>query len=590
MPLLSRLPDNFGILSSSSGAAVDGPPITLTIELFGQGLGNIGLNQLGITGPCGGFTFTPVPSNSGSGGYTKLSMVIPLSKTIQFQPNFYRGGNNIRNEVSNGTPTTSSAKDGGDGAAFSIDNEWMAIAGGSGVVQYTATQFQATTGGCPSGYGISILSTTITVIGSPTTNGTGGVNILNPTASPTFGGDVTTSAFSSFSGTFPNTVYNFDGTLRGAGGGGAPGGPSIASTTATAGKGNIRIYADTNGASTSGPIASVPGVNMELISSADGFWVGDSKVVVTSPVTGLSTTFLRDTTISARELKALLEPTIDLAFDVELWGEGFGNDPNLNNVTFLGPPTSDIITPVANNAGAGGYTKLRMVVPIGFNISMQPRLYSGGVSNNTVTGSSSKTGGNAAAISVNGEWMGIAGGSGNIKYNETSNYSVSPGTPPQRFGSLTISELVQPTVQGRGGINAVNPTASPQIGGSANINYNVTVTGTNISSSGSLRGGGGAGAPGGVGYVGTTPAQGGGGNIRIWAETGAVGTPKPDGDLQSVPGVYMRLADSTDGINIGPSRVVITNPINGIKITYNTDTTLTAQQLRNLLYPTLPPI
>lgn len=588
MPSLSKASDNLGLIFSSVGSFV-----SFDIELFGQGLGDIGLFNGGITAPCGAFTQTPFPTNSGSGGYTKLSMVVPLDKTISFQPNFYRGGDDSRTETFNGTPsTTTTIGEGGDASAFAIDGEWMAIAGGSGRVGWTGSIFQVTSGTCPGGYGISIYQSSITNVIPPTTNGSGGVNILNPTASPSIGGTSFSSATSTQAGSFPNLSYNFNGTLRGAGGGGAPGGrgAGITTTIAEAGKGNIRIYADTNGISTSGSIASVPGVTMQLVSSADGFWLGQSKVVVTSPVTGLSTTFTQDTDMTGRELKALLEPKTEMAFDVELFGQGIGSNPNLSNISFFGPPSSDTVTPVANNSGLGGYTKLRVISPISSNISAQPRLYRGGLEI-TTAGSVLGSGGDGSAFSIDGQWMAIAGGSGRIKYRETSSYSYdSSGTVIQRFGTSTISELIQPVVQGRGGVNVTNPTASPQNGQNSSITYTSTLTPSgptsgNLSSNGTLGGGGGGGAPGGPAWVGISSAQGGGGNIRVWAETALSGIATSKGDLTSVSGVYMRLLNSSNGTSSGVSKVVIRSPITGIAVTYFNDSTFSIQSLRSILYP-----
>jgi len=553
--------------------------VAFNIELFGEGKGDIGLVRLGLTGPCGSVTQTPVPTSSGSGGYTKLSMVVPLDKTISFQPKFYRGGdlsvteNGITN-VSRGVA--------GDGAAFAIDGEWMAIAGGSSQVGYDLFLREVRSGTCSPPGGYSSIQNIIDNIIEPTTNGGGGVNVDNPTASPSIG----TTAFANIpisgtTGTFPNSVSTFDGTFGSPGGAGA-----FAGNAGVAGKGNIRIYADTSGISTSGSIPSVPEVFMRLVDSADGFWVGQSKVVVTSPVTGLSTTFTQDTDMSARELKALLEPTTDIAFDIELFGEGIGSDPNLVSATFFGPPSSDIITPVANNSLLGGYTKLRVIAPIISSISPQPRLYSGGAGKRADGSSTGRPAAYAAAFDIDGEWMAIAGGSGVIKYEENSSYSIdNTATPIQRFGQLTISNLVQPVVPGRGGVNVTNPTASPQNGSDSLVTYSFTNAFPNFSSSGSLGGGGGGGAPGGSNWVGTTPAQGGGGNIRVWAETAAAGIATSKGDLTSVPGVYMKLLNSSNGTSSGIAKVVITSPITGIAVTYTNNSTFSIENLRSILYP-----
>jgi hypothetical protein len=574
MPFLSKTADNLGLIFAGSTEG----PFQFFVELFGEGFANQSFTNLSdsiVTG-------NPVVQN-GAGGYTKLLMQMPPSNILQIRPNFYAGGNDNVTSTGNVDPGSFvSVSSGGDASGIALNDTWLAVAGGGGKGSYTLSASSV------SGPGIFSNQFTYTPTGIGG-NGLGGYNVSNPLASPSVGQDCNSTQFSSAStGTVSTYNANFDN--NGASGGGAPGGTITPQDSGGGGGANIRIWYENN--ILDGYLTSFPAVKMTYVNSTDGAWEGSPKVVVSSPVTGLAVTFTTNTDITVRELGALLEPATDIAFDVELFGGGIGSDPNLVNATFFGPPSSDIIGPVANNSLLGGYTKLRVVAPISSSISPQPRLYSGGVGRRFDGSTAGRSGGNAAAFSIDGEWMGIAGGSGVIKYQENSNYSVNAGsTPIQRFGSLTITGLVQPTIPGRGGVNVTNPTASPQNGSDSSITYSSSSGGIfpnlNYSSSGSIGGGGGGGAPGGTNWSGTTPAQGGGGNIRVWAETAAAGIATSKGDLTSVPGVYMRLLDSSDGTSSGTSRVVIRSPVTGIAVTYTNDSTISLVTLRNLLYPGL---
>jgi len=570
------------------------------VELYGEGLGDIGLSNSGDVGP--GFTVGPVPSNSLRGGYTKLRMIAPSSaSSISFLPQTYSGGvvtvtgPNIPADPVTGATTYSldgasglnEAFNGGAGAAFSIDGEWMGIAGGSGVVRYAADQTVVS--------GSTTREITIDPTDFPIVPGRGGVNSGNPTASPGRGGDVLSA---------DNPVIFFAGTqsaiqiFGGAGGGGAGGGPAATPgvSAAEGGGGNIRVYAESDGTFDTGDI-TLPGLDpiyMRLENSRDNFWLGASKVVVSHPVTGVSLEFTSDTTISIRELRALLIPTQEVVFEVELFGAGLGVVPITSSGTdeFRPAPLPNSNTTVRTNVDylAGGYTKLKMFVPVSDTntISFEPALYLGGKQDSGSTSPGDPGGQNASAFSVDGEWMGIAGGGGDGRHSVTVTRDISTDAD----GFITLDRSIysgfsfnNATVPGKGGVNVGNPTASPQNGGDYRETFDTTFgTGGRSTSSGSTGGGGGGGASGGIGRGASPvgPGDGGEGNIRIYAETNGAQT---KGDLTSVPGVYMELLDSADDFWVGGSKVTIKNILNGDISTFNTNRTFTTKELREIFYP-----
>jgi len=533
------------------------------IELYGEGLGDIGLFNSGAVDP--GFTVGPVPSDSLKGGYTKLRMIVPSSaSSISFLPKTYSGGVNTITGTQFGGGATSysfiaESTGGGDAAAFSIDGEWMGIAGGSGVVRYQAETVLSDPGGFPPKQEITLLEI-------PTVPGRGGVNVANPTASPGRGGDILSE---NNPVTFLTNTQLATQIFGGAGGGGAGGGPAATPgvSAAEGGGGNIRVYEQTNGTSDTGDIF-LPGIDpiyMRLENSIDNFWLGASKVVVSHPVTGVSLEFTSDTTISIRELRALLIPTEEVVFEIELFGAGLGVVSRTSGgFTEFRPGFPDLGTPTFTDVDslAGGYTKLKMFVPVSEadTISFEPALYLGGKQDSGSTSPGATPARNASAFSINGQWMGIAGGGGDARYSITATRDTTITD-----GFITLDRTIysgfsfdNATVPGKGGVNIGNPTASPQNGGDYRYTVVTTSSGSRTLTTGSSGGGGGGGAFGGIGRGASPvgPGDGGEGNIRIYAET-AGGQTK--GDLTSVPGVYMELLDSADDFWIGNSKVVIKN-------------------------------
>jgi len=559
------------------------------IELYGEGLGDIGLSNSGAVDP--EFTVGPVPSDSLKGGYTKLRMIVPSSaSSISFLPKTYSGGVNTITGTQFGGGATSysfiaESTGGGDAAAFSIDGEWMGIAGGSGVVRYQAETVLSDPGGFPPKQEITLLEI-------PTVPGRGGVNVANPTASPGRGGDILSE---NNPVTFLTNTQLATQIFGGAGGGGAGGGPAATPgvSAAEGGGGNIRVYEQTNGTSDTGDIF-LPGIDpiyMRLENSIDNFWLGASKVVVSHPVTGVSLEFTSDTTISIRELRALLIPTEEVVFEIELFGAGLGVVSRTSGgFTEFRPGFPDLGTPTFTDVDslAGGYTKLKMFVPVSEadTISFEPALYLGGKQDSGSTSPGATPARNASAFSINGQWMGIAGGGGDARYSITATRDTTITD-----GFITLDRTIysgfsfdNATVPGKGGVNIGNPTASPQNGGDYRYTVVTTSSGSRTLTTGSSGGGGGGGAFGGIGRGASPvgPGDGGEGNIRIYAET-AGGQTK--GDLTSVPGVYMELLDSADDFWIGNSKVVIKNILNGDISTFNTNRTLTTKELREVFYP-----
>ena len=611
-PLISRATDNLGLIFSLQlGGAGGGGPVPVQdffydIELFGEGFENSTPVSEERYGP-GGSGVTPGRLNlqSNLGGYTKLRMKSLTSSEISFEPQLYLGGRILTSKNTNGSIASVEKSAAGDAAAFSIDGEWMGIAGGGSLSYYVSENF---TTGTPTG---TIFTDTVTSIVECTGNivdgGQGGVNFFNPSAVPQSGPDISDvpSEFFTQSGTGTVDFTNRGLTVNG-GAGGAGAGPGVSRdlatlTPSTGGAGNIRIWADTAGVDgisagvNLGDISSVPGTTMELMDDRDGTEIGESRVVITATNTGLGITYTTNNTLSLRELKALLDPELEFAFDVELYGEGIGQDNTITSVTNQvgGVPPATV---VPNNSGRGGYTKLRMIVPSSASqISFEPNKYAGGISTTTrtefvigvppvVNSFEFGKGGDAAAFSIDGEWMGIAGGSGQVYYKVKTDIITSTSSITE-----TSTIISSPSVFGRGGVNATNPTASPE-GGQGKLNTGISNPSGTLQEALDYRGGsGGGGAGPGLAYVGpddgpaTTVPSGGAGNIRVYAENTS------DAGNIFLPGIdpiYMRLEDSRDNFWLGASKVVVSHPITGASLEFTSDTTISIRELRALLIPT----
>jgi hypothetical protein len=610
-PLISRATDNLGLIFSLQLGGAGGGPVPVQdffydIELFGEGFENSTPVSEERYGP-GGSGVTPGRLNlqSNLGGYTKLRMKSLTSSEISFEPQLYLGGRILTSKNTNGSIASVEKSAAGDAAAFSIDGEWMGIAGGGSLSYYVSENF---TTGTPTG---TIFTDTVTSIVECTGNivdgGQGGVNFFNPSAVPQSGPDISDvpSEFFTQSGTGTVDFTNRGLTVNG-GAGGAGAGPGVSRdlatlTPSTGGAGNIRIWADTAGVDgisagvNLGDISSVPGTTMELMDDRDGTEIGESRVVITATNTGLGITYTTNNTLSLRELKALLDPELEFAFDVELYGEGIGQDNTITSVTNQvgGVPPATV---VPNNSGRGGYTKLRMIVPSSASqISFEPNKYAGGISTTTrtefvigvppvVNSFEFGKGGDAAAFSIDGEWMGIAGGSGQVYYKVKTDIITSTSSITE-----TSTIISSPSVFGRGGVNATNPTASPE-GGQGKLNTGISNPSGTLQEALDYRGGsGGGGAGPGLAYVGpddgpaTTVPSGGAGNIRVYAENTS------DAGNIFLPGIdpiYMRLEDSRDNFWLGASKVVVSHPITGASLEFTSDTTISIRELRALLIPT----
>ena len=610
-PLISRATDNLGLIFSLQLGGAGGGPVPVQdffydIELFGEGFENSTPVSEERYGP-GGSGVTPGRLNlqSNLGGYTKLRMKSLTSSEISFEPQLYLGGRILTSKNTNGSIASVEKSAAGDAAAFSIDGEWMGIAGGGSLSYYVSENF---TTGTPTG---TIFTDTVTSIVECTGNivdgGQGGVNFFNPSAVPQSGPDISDvpSEFFTQSGTGTVDFTNRGLTVNG-GAGGAGAGPGVSRdlatlTPSTGGAGNIRIWADTAGVDgisagvNLGDISSVPGTTMELMDDRDGTEIGESRVVITATNTGLGITYTTNNTLSLRELKALLDPELEFAFDVELYGEGIGQDNTITSVTNQvgGVPPATV---VPNNSGRGGYTKLRMIVPSSASqISFEPNKYAGGISTTTrtefvigvppvVNSFEFGKGGDAAAFSIDGEWMGIAGGSGQVYYKVKTDIITSTSSITE-----TSTIISSPSVFGRGGVNATNPTASPE-GGQGKLNTGISNPSGTLQEALDYRGGsGGGGAGPGLAYVGpddgpaTTVPSGGAGNIRVYAENTS------DAGNIFLPGIdpiYMRLEDSRDNFWLGASKVVVSHPITGASLEFTSDTTMSIRELRALLIPT----
>ncbi len=252
-------------------------------------------------------------------------------------------------------------------------------------------------------------------------------------------------------------------------------------------------------------------------------------------------------------------------FTVEMWGRGFANQ----QFTGIGGGSSAIVI-----NGGGGYTRLSMKIPSSYTLQIRPIYYAGGSSINTETFNGSTTvttvpnaGGAAAGIGINNIWLAVVGGGGlgGYQYSYSNSFITINGNTPSFFS--TYSSLGNGT-GGKGGYNAVNPTAEPGIGG----NGSNTSSGNIVSvapgqvfayGNGTIIGPGGGGAPPGAGGNG---GIGGGANIRIWYEKQIL-----DGYLNSFPDIKMKFQGSSDGSHFSASTVRITSRLTDNFIDYTTN-------------------
>ncbi len=243
-----------------------------TVEIWGRGF----TNQQ-YTGSNGGASATVV---NGGGGYTRLSMKIPSSYTLQIRPIYYAGGtrNTTQFDTYDGgaSTTTSSTPDtGGAAAGIGINNIWLAVVGGGGlgIYQYSFTNSNITINGNTPYFYASNAS-----LGSGT-GGKGGYNLANPTAEPGIGASANSNITFFLTTVAPGQIYAYgNGTIGGEGGAGAPPG-----SARQGGGANIRIWYEKQ--ILDGFLNSFPDIKMTFQNSADGSHFSAPKVRITSRLT-----------------------------------------------------------------------------------------------------------------------------------------------------------------------------------------------------------------------------------------------------------------------------------------------------------------
>lgn len=273
MPLISNCSSNLGLIFASSGV------YEFIIEIWGQGFSDSTLTSTS------GQTSTVV---NGGGGYTKLSMIVPVSYTLQIRPQYYIGGNNITTEsiggnLGTGNKITTQIGVGGDAAGFGIDDQWLAVVGGGGLGSYTSVLTYSTIS-----YNNNIPFTSFSFSNvSSGGNGLGGYNGTAPLSQPDVGGDASSSTSGSITqpSPQPGVVAFISYVVSGAGGAGAlPGTGGSGGTAGQGGEANIKIWEEQQ--VLDGYLTSFPDIKMTYVDSANGINKSSAKVRITSPITG----------------------------------------------------------------------------------------------------------------------------------------------------------------------------------------------------------------------------------------------------------------------------------------------------------------
>lgn len=241
------------------------------VEIWGRGFSN---QQFTANG--GGSSITVI---NGGGGYTRLSMKIPSSYTLQIRPIYYAGGTSTNTETTDGSTTVNTVPNtGGAAAGIGINDIWLAVAGGGGLGGYSYSfnnSFITINGNTPFFYSNY-------TNGGNGTSGKGGYNASNPTADPGIGGSGSNTSNATFIYVAPGQLYTFgSGTVIGPGGGGAPlGAGGNTSVGGQGGGANIRIWYEKQ--ILDGYLNSFPDIKMKYIDSSDGSNFSASKVRISS--------------------------------------------------------------------------------------------------------------------------------------------------------------------------------------------------------------------------------------------------------------------------------------------------------------------
>ena len=141
-----------------------------------------------------------------------------------------------------------------------------------------------------------------------------------------------------------------------------------------------------------------------------------------------------------------------IEFTIELWG-GVGEDYTVYDTRFAGDDPNGTVTPINSPqrlGGAGGYTKLDMIVPPKYTLQLRPGSKPGGA-----PGPGEPTypkGGACSEFFIDNEWMCVVGGGGgaSAQWQYTTEASI------RSFGGITggfYSFDVFPGRNGEGGIS-----------------------------------------------------------------------------------------------------------------------------------------
>ena len=220
-------------------------PVRFYIEIFGAKGSNFGINLNGSP------PAEDPARQGGGGGYTKLDMTVPTAYSLDINSpltvfsggaNFYRGG---------------------PSGGFSINNQWMAIAGGGG--------------GAGGGYILNLGANPALEFASAGPAGGAGAGGYGGSGSGSAGGNGSPSR-TNFSPTPDYYYYQRD---SGGGGGGSPGGAGGSGQGGGAGGGaNIRIFNDQG--ITDGYLTSNPDIKMTYVTGSNGVNSGGAYAIITN--------------------------------------------------------------------------------------------------------------------------------------------------------------------------------------------------------------------------------------------------------------------------------------------------------------------
>lgn len=243
--------------------------VTIDVELYG----GKGSNYFRYANAGAGY--------GGNGGYTKVRLKVPSSRTLQIRPGY------LPSAGGNGT-------EGGAGSGLLIADEWLAVTGGGGggggrgVYTIPSASFSSEAGSNGSqgfgGYGNAVGA------GTPSNGGVGqACNAYDNPDTPTYygfsvtgkGGGGIGGGSANSSGCYGSTNWSNPGPYDGGNGGG----------------GNLRIYQEQS--ATSGNLTVLPDVYMQYLTHSNGSHTGSAQITVTNVTTSAAYTYTGNKDIKA---------------------------------------------------------------------------------------------------------------------------------------------------------------------------------------------------------------------------------------------------------------------------------------------------